>query len=77
VKGIGRWTAEMFLIFHEMRADVFPVGDIGLQTRLRATTTTTSGCRSTAYTDCRRVATVAQRRVVVPVALARSDPGQY
>ena len=31
VKGIGRWTAEMFLIFHEMRADVFPVGDIGLQ----------------------------------------------
>lgn len=31
VKGIGRWTAEMFLIFHEMRADVFPVDDIGLQ----------------------------------------------
>jgi DNA-3-methyladenine glycosylase II len=31
VNGIGRWTAEMFLIFHEMRADVFPVGDIGLQ----------------------------------------------
>jgi DNA-3-methyladenine glycosylase II len=31
VKGIGRWTAEMFLIFHEMRADVFPVGDIGVQ----------------------------------------------
>ncbi|HYR00884.1 MAG TPA: DNA-3-methyladenine glycosylase [Casimicrobiaceae bacterium] len=31
VKGIGRWTAEMFLIFHELRADVFPVGDIGLQ----------------------------------------------
>jgi DNA-3-methyladenine glycosylase II len=31
VKGIGRWTAEMFLIFHELRADVFPVDDIGLQ----------------------------------------------
>ncbi|HKP66276.1 MAG TPA: DNA-3-methyladenine glycosylase 2 family protein, partial [Casimicrobiaceae bacterium] len=31
VKGIGRWTAEMFLIFHEMRADVLPVDDIGLQ----------------------------------------------
>jgi len=31
VKGIGRWTAEMFLIFHELRADVLPVGDIGLQ----------------------------------------------
>ncbi len=31
VNGIGRWTAEMFLIFHELRADVFPVADIGLQ----------------------------------------------
>jgi DNA-3-methyladenine glycosylase II len=31
VKGIGRWTAEMFLIFHELRADVFPVADIGVQ----------------------------------------------
>jgi DNA-3-methyladenine glycosylase II len=31
VRGIGRWTAEMFLIFHELRGDVFPVGDIGLQ----------------------------------------------
>jgi DNA-3-methyladenine glycosylase II len=31
VKGIGRWTAEMFLMFHEMRADVLPVADIGLQ----------------------------------------------
>ncbi|MFO1312221.1 MAG: DNA-3-methyladenine glycosylase 2 family protein [Burkholderiales bacterium] len=31
VKGIGRWTAEMFLIFHELRGDVFPVDDIGLQ----------------------------------------------
>ena len=31
VNGIGRWTAEMFLIFHELRADVFPVDDIGVQ----------------------------------------------
>jgi DNA-3-methyladenine glycosylase II len=31
VKGIGRWTAEMFLIFHELRADVLPVDDIGVQ----------------------------------------------
>lgn len=31
IKGIGRWTAEMFLIFHMMRPDVFPVADIGLQ----------------------------------------------
>ncbi len=31
VKGIGRWTVEMFLIFHELRSDVLPVDDIGLQ----------------------------------------------
>jgi DNA-3-methyladenine glycosylase II len=31
VKGIGRWTAEMFLIFHELRADILPLDDIGLQ----------------------------------------------
>ena len=31
VKGIGRWTAEMFLIFHLMRPDVLPLGDIGLR----------------------------------------------
>ena len=36
VKGIGRWTAEMFLIFHELRADVFPVDDIGIQNADRA-----------------------------------------
>jgi len=29
--GIGRWTAEMFLIFVLARLDVFPVGDLGLQ----------------------------------------------
>ena len=31
VKGIGRWTAEMFLIFHELRPDILPVADLGLQ----------------------------------------------
>ncbi len=31
VRGIGRWTAEMFLMFHELRPDVLPVDDIGLQ----------------------------------------------
>ncbi len=31
VKGIGRWTAEMFLIFHLLRPDVLPIGDLGLQ----------------------------------------------
>jgi DNA-3-methyladenine glycosylase II len=31
VRGIGRWTAEMFLIFHLQRSDVLPLDDIGLQ----------------------------------------------
>jgi len=31
VKGIGRWTAEMFLIFCLDRPDVLPVDDLGLQ----------------------------------------------
>jgi DNA-3-methyladenine glycosylase II len=30
IKGIGRWTAEMFLIFNLCRADVFPLDDIGM-----------------------------------------------
>jgi DNA-3-methyladenine glycosylase II len=31
VKGVGRWTAEMFLIFCLRRPDIFPVGDLGIQ----------------------------------------------
>ena len=30
VRGIGRWTAEMFLIFNLCRPDVFPIDDVGL-----------------------------------------------
>lgn len=35
VKGIGRWTAEMFLIFSLGRPDVLPVGDLGLRKGIR------------------------------------------
>jgi len=31
VKGIGRWSVEMFLIFHLMRPNVLPVDDLGLR----------------------------------------------
>jgi len=31
IRGIGRWTAEMFLIFHLMRPNVLPLDDVGLQ----------------------------------------------
>ncbi|GAB4211293.1 MAG: hypothetical protein Fur007_01260 [Rhodoferax sp.] len=30
IRGIGRWTAEMFLMFHLLRPDVLPLDDVGL-----------------------------------------------
>lgn len=35
VKGIGRWTAEMLLIFSLERPDVWPIDDLGVQTAAR------------------------------------------
>jgi len=35
VKGIGRWTAEMFLIFHMLRPNILPLDDAGLQRAMR------------------------------------------
>ena len=35
VKGIGRWTAEMFLMFTLARPDIFPVDDLGIKKGLR------------------------------------------
>jgi DNA-3-methyladenine glycosylase II len=35
LKGIGRWTAEMFLIFHMQRPNVLPLDDAGLQRAMR------------------------------------------
>ena len=36
VRGIGVWTAEMFLIFGLGRLDVFPVGDLGIRKAIRS-----------------------------------------
>src|SRR5260221_2551372 len=44
VRGIGRWTAEMFLIFNLLRPDVFPLDDLGLQNGIRVS-----------YFKCRKV----------------------
>jgi len=35
LRGIGRWSAEMFLIFHLLRPDVLPLADLGLQRAIR------------------------------------------
>ena len=34
VKGIGRWSAEIYLLFAEGRADIWPAGDLGVQAGL-------------------------------------------
>src|SRR5262247_2126663 len=44
VKGIGRWTAEMFLIFALGRLDVFPVDDLGIR-RLSNVSMAISDCQ--------------------------------
>jgi DNA-3-methyladenine glycosylase II len=31
VKGVGQWTADMYLLFHLGRPDVLPVGDLGIR----------------------------------------------
>jgi DNA-3-methyladenine glycosylase II len=35
IKGVGRWTAELYLLFCEARPDAFPAGDLALQEGLR------------------------------------------
>ena len=48
--GIGRWTAEMFLIFGLKRADVLAIGDAGLQRAVRLLYGDTSELESVAQT---------------------------
>jgi DNA-3-methyladenine glycosylase II len=66
VKGIGRWTAEMFLIFHEMRPDVFPVDDIGVQRAI-----------AIHYNDGERVDAAAMRVLATPWQPYRSVATWY
>ena len=35
LRGVGRWTAEMFLMFHLLRPDVLPLDDLGLVAGMR------------------------------------------
>ena len=53
LRGIGRWTAEMFLIFNLMRPDVLPCADLGLQ---RAVSLAYRGGRPVSEAAIRRVA---------------------
>lgn len=53
IRGIGVWTAEMFLIFHLERPDVLPLADIGLQ---RAIEKHYNGSKSLAKPKLQRLA---------------------
>jgi DNA-3-methyladenine glycosylase II len=66
VKGIGRWTAEMFLIFYMARPDVLPVDDIGLQRAM-----------SLQYNSGRPVSKLKMRRIAKPWAPWRSVATWY
>ena len=64
IRGIGRWTAEMFLIFGMLRPDVLPLGDLGLQRAIclnyfggRAVTPRTMHRVAAAWVPWRSVAT--------------------
>jgi DNA-3-methyladenine glycosylase II len=37
VKGLGEWSAHMFLMFHLGRPDVLPIGDLGVRAGMRIT----------------------------------------
>jgi DNA-3-methyladenine glycosylase II len=63
IKGVGRWTAETFLMFCEGRQDIFPGGDIALQEAIRwadgATLRPTANqawARAEIWSPCRSVA---------------------
>jgi len=66
VRGIGRWTAEMFLMFNLLRPDVLPVDDIGVQRGV-----------SLAYYRGRRIALSTLRRVAEPWRPYRSVATWY
>ncbi len=77
IRGIGRWSAEMFLMFNLLRPDVFPVDDIGLQKALvlhypELTSQNKTGWRQHAerWKPWRSVATWYLWRSLDPVAVA-------
>jgi 3-methyladenine DNA glycosylase/8-oxoguanine DNA glycosylase len=77
IRGIGRWTAEMFLIFHLLRPNVLPLDDIGLikgisrQLLQRRAGLARRGARSR-----RRLGPVPLGRHLVHLAQSRPDAAQ-
>ncbi len=71
VKGLGLWTAHMFLMFHLERPDVLPVGDLGIRRAIeRAYGLEGLPDAADDGADRRAVAPASHARVPLPVALA-------
>ena len=77
IRGIGRWTAEMFLIFHLMRPNVLPLDDVGL---INGISQNYFSGDPVSRSDAREVAVAwapyLQRRDLVYLALARPAAGR-
>ena len=77
IRGIGRWTAEMFLIFHLMRPNVLPLDDVGLINGIsRNYFSGEAGQPQRRARGGRRLGAVLQRRNLVYLALARPGAGR-
>ena len=73
VKGFGRWTAEMFLMFRLHRPDVLPVGDLGIVNAVQRLYRLRKRPDAEAVAEDRRgVAAVSLGRVLVSLA----DPAE-
>jgi 3-methyladenine DNA glycosylase/8-oxoguanine DNA glycosylase len=75
VRGIGRWTAEMFLIFNLLRPDVFPLDDLA-EGHPAFVLPQSKSCLEHHAQAWRKLAAVALGRHLVPVALARPPAGR-
>ena len=76
VKGLGVWTAQMFLMFHLERPDVLPVGDLGIRRAIeRAYGLDALPDAADDGADRRAVAPAPHARVPLPVALAAKRAG--
>ena len=74
VKGIGRWSAEMFLMFRLLRRDVMPVDDLGHRSRHAAPIPAAKVPDIKAHdSHCRALAAVSLGCVLVSLGESRRD----
>ena len=76
VKGIGEWSAHMFLMFHLGRPDVLPVGDQGIRNAVKvAVPAAQAAGREAAREDRPPLAPVPDAGVPLPLELAGQQAG--